>query len=428
MDRHPAAYLRRSFVDADSPGDISREAQRAAVRKLAAADGHNGNLVTYSDWNVSADVAKSAARTEYARLLEDMEAGRIVAVYAFDTDRIYRDVRDLIRLQDAARRHNVTITTKAGRLPIGDSDDPAGEGFAFITAVFGRMELQKSKKRSAAAMEARRARGDKLGRAAFGYVLARDDKGRVVEIPGPDHALVAVVVDAYRTTHSVTKASKLLQRQGIPAPLGGARWGLHTVTSIIEKNAPGLFPRPSRIAGRRTPTTAWYAQLCVCHCGATMSPNQARHQAYCPWGHRTGADVHGRTTISENAIRAYVVAELEHFQLETDTYETEAHNVARRAAINARLDRHREAWLSQDPLEKIDRKRWEAEKARARADLDALDSTEIIRIELPDPDLLWTYAQPDIAKILRSIFLRIDLSADMVPSATWRNRAMRRPD
>ena len=89
----------------------------------------------------------------------------------------------------------------------------------------------------------------------------------------------------------------------------------------------------------------------------------------------------------------------------------------------------REAWLSADPLEKIDRKRWEAEKARARADLDALDSTEIIRVELPDPDRLWTtYTQPERSKILRSIFLRIDLSADMVPIATWRNPAWRRPD
>src|SRR5579859_4114102 len=102
MTRHPAAYLRRSYVDPDSPGDISLEAQRLAVRKLAARDGHNGNLVEYSDWGISADVAKAAKRTAYTRLLADMEAGTLTAVYAFDVDRLYRDPRDLIRLQDAA--------------------------------------------------------------------------------------------------------------------------------------------------------------------------------------------------------------------------------------------------------------------------------------------------------------------------------------
>jgi hypothetical protein len=72
---HPAAFFRRSYVDTESPGDISREAQRAAVRGLAATDGHNGDLVEYDDWGVSADIAKSAKRTAYASLLADMEAG-----------------------------------------------------------------------------------------------------------------------------------------------------------------------------------------------------------------------------------------------------------------------------------------------------------------------------------------------------------------
>src|SRR5664279_4020110 len=183
MDRTPAAYIRRSFVDPESPGDIAEAAQLAEVRRLAVADGHNGNLVVYSDWGVSADIAKSAKRTEYSRLLDDMGAGRISAVYAFDADRLYRDPRDLIRLQDAAKRHGVTITTKGGRLPIGDGDDPAAEGFAFITAVFGRMELQKAKKRNRAAMQARRERGDALGQPGYGWRSARDESGRIIHVP-----------------------------------------------------------------------------------------------------------------------------------------------------------------------------------------------------------------------------------------------------
>ena len=75
--RRPAAYIRRSFVDPESPGDIAEASQLAEVKRLAAADGHNGNLVVYSDWGVSADVAKSAKRLEYTRLLADMEAGRV---------------------------------------------------------------------------------------------------------------------------------------------------------------------------------------------------------------------------------------------------------------------------------------------------------------------------------------------------------------
>ena len=159
--------------------------QRATVRRLAEADGHNGDLVEYDDWGVSADVAKSAKRTEYARLLADMEAGRVSAVYAFDVDRLYRDPRDLIRLQDAAQRHAVRIVTTSGALAIGDGDDPAAEAFAFIGSVFGSMELKKIKKRSRAARDARIARGDVLGRAPYGYKRGETPRGAssMPEIP-----------------------------------------------------------------------------------------------------------------------------------------------------------------------------------------------------------------------------------------------------
>src|SRR5450759_1253150 len=430
MDRHPAAYLRRSFVDAESPGDISREAQRATVRKLAAADGHNGNLVEYDDWGISADVAKSARRTAYTRLLADMEAGTISAVYAFDVDRLYRDPRDLIRLQDAAQRGAATIRTKAGRLPIGKGDDPAGEGFAFITAVFGRMELQKSKKRSAAALEARRVRGDVIGQAGFGRVLVRDESGRIVEIPGPDHDRAMAVVEAYRLTGSIMRTSKYLQDHGSLAPRGGKKWGTHTVSNILTREAGELFPRrgkPSKGSptGRRTPTTVWYAQLVHHHCGATMSPKRPRHQLQCPWGHRLGGAAHGRMTISAKALQDYVNSELDHFQLPGDTYELAKDDAGRRGAVVARLERYRELYL-EGGEHGIDKRRWDAEKARYDADLAALDDRQTV-VELPPRDELWSYADRDISKILRSIFLRIDLSADMVPAATWRNPALRRP-
>jgi len=421
MDRVPAAYIRRSYVDAESPGDIAEAAQLAEVRKLAAADGHNGNLETFSDWGVSADIAKTAKRTAYTRLLADMEAGRILALYAFDVDRLYRDPRDLIRLQDAAARHHVTVTTKAGRLPIADDDDPAGEGFAFITAVFGRMELQKSKKRNRAALAARRERGDTMGRPGYGWHSVQDPATkRIIHVRDADRP-ADVVVAAYRATNSIMGAAKLLQSHGIPAPKGGERWGQHTITQILQREAPELFPRPSRIAGRRTPTNAPFAQLLACHCGATMTPNRVRHQYYCPWGHRLGSAVHGKLTTSEIAVREWVDAEVRHVQLPGDLIETQMQNEARRGAVTARLDRARELFLDAG-----DRKRWEAEKARAATDLDGLDSTETIVVELPPVDDLWSYAAADISRILRSLFVRIDLGTDMLPTvATWRNPALR---
>ena len=411
MDRVPAAYIRRSFVDSDSPGDISEMAQLAAVKKLAAADGHNGNLEVFSDWGVSADVAKSAKRTEYTRLLADMEEGRILAVYAFDVDRLYRDPRDLIRLQDAAQRHAVTITTAGGRLAIGDGDDPAAEGFAFMGAVFGRMELQKSKKRARAAMAARRERGDRMGQPPYGYRTARDDAGRIIHVSDPGRP-VAVVLDAYREAGSIMGAAKLLQARGVPAPKGGRRWGQHTVTSVIEHNAPELLPRRGP-GGRRTPAHALLAQLLRCHCGHVMTPNRSRGQYYCPAGHRDGSVVHGKITATEAAILPWIRAEVGRLRA-PEAVSLAADNAAQRDALAGRIERAHELYIAGA----ITRERHDAEAAAVTAGLDRLGDTETVAAV---PAIDWTWAPRDVNGVLRAILERVDLGADLRPvSAVWR--------
>ena len=201
------------YVDENSPGDISQAVQWEAVRTLAEADGHAGDLAPYIDWGVSADIAKADKRTEYDRLIGDMEAGRVSTVYAIDVDRLYRDPRDPDPdYQDAAQTHRVRIVTKGGVLAIGDGDDPVAEGFAFMGAVFGRMELQKSKKRSRAAAAARVKRGDKFGRPTLGFLHVRDvggpDPKKMIRVPDPARPADAVL-DAYREAGTVLGAVKV---------------------------------------------------------------------------------------------------------------------------------------------------------------------------------------------------------------------------
>ena len=408
MTAQPACYLRRSYVDANAPGDISRDAQLAAVRKLAAADGHNGDLVEYDDWGISADVAKASKRTAYTRLLGDMEDGKVSALYAFDVDRLYRDPRDLIRLQDAATAHGVRIVTTGGPLAIGEGDDPAAEAFAFVGSIFARLELQKAKKRARAAREARRERGDRFGHAPYGFRHVKDETGRIVRVPDPAEPL-APVLDAYREARTVLGACKLLKDRHIRSPKGKEIWWPSVLTRVLDENAPELRTRYGR-RGRPVSRPAPLAGLLRCHCGMTLTPNLERGQYYCARGTRDGAAVHGKTIATTKIIMPWIEAEAGRLR----TPERVSLGVEDRGeAIAARLDRAHELYIAGD----IDRPRYDAEKARATADLAALDAAQAI-MDVPAID--WSWPPAELNAVLRALWSEIRLDDRMAPvEAVW---------
>jgi len=427
MTAHPAAYLRRSYVDANSPGDISREAQRDAVRRLSTADGHNGDVIEYDDWGVSADVAKSAKRTAYTRLLADMEAGKVSSVYAFDMDRLYRDPRDLIRLQDAAQRHKVRIVTTGGPLSIGDGDDPAAEGFAFIGAVFGRMELQKAKKRSRATRDARLARGDTLGRPAYGYRMARADDGRVIHEADPSQP-IAPVIDAFRTAGSFGGAAHLLNAAGVPSPRGGS-WTSNVIGRIVRREAPEML-RATRVArGVRVKGNHTLARLLVCPCGQLMTGRWSGHRtkygsyrfvSYQCFKGRYDARHQRPYMVNEKTMLPLVQAEVAHLDppdaIEADDNQADSER-SRLLAAKERL-----GWAVADGL--LGRDQARTRSAEIDAKLDGLEVREKV-IEVPEID--WSWSPRLLNDALTAIFDRIELGPDLRPVRfVWRVPEWRR--
>ena len=419
---HPAAYLRRSYVDPNSPGDISREAQRETIHRLAHAEGHNGDLVEYDDWGVSADVAKAAKRTAYARLLAGMEAGIVSAVYAFDVDRLYRDPRDLIRLQDAAQRHRVRIVTTSGSLAIGDGDDPGAEGFAFMGAVFGRMELQKAKKRSRAAREARRARGDVFGHPPYGYQRARDDTGRISWVPDPSRPLQPVL-DAFNEAGSFNGAARLLNARKVP-PQRGEHWAGNIVNKIIRRERPGLVPKgrsQARVAPRGSQRLS---RLLHCHCGRTLTPRvnytvtpygrYGPYISYQCYDGRHNPD-HGKPyMIAENAILDWVKAEADRLAPDVDAVQMGEQDAAQRDALEGQ--RERLGWAVTDGL--LTREQAQARAAEIDAAIGKLgDRAEVIEV----PAIQWDAPPDKVNAILRALWEYVQLGPDMRPTeAVWR--------
>lgn len=422
MNAHPAAYLRRSYVDPQSPGDISLEAQRAAVARLAHADGHNGNVIEYSDWGISADHSKADKRTAYARLLADMEAGSVSAVYAFDVDRLYRDPRDLIRLQDAAQRHRVRIVTSSGELAIGDGDDPSAEAFAFIGSVFGRMELSKIKKRNRAARDARLARGDTLGRAPYGYKMERQADGRILHVRDPLQPLEPVL-DAFEEAGSFNGAAKLLNQRGIPAPQGGV-WAGNVVNRVVRRERPALVPRrqtEARVAARGSHL---FSRLLKCQCGRILTPrvNRVVTTKYGTYGPYVGYQCYDGRHDPKHP-RPYMIAE----RIILEWARTEAARFIPPATVQRMAPDTR-----RDDLEENRRRAGVAYTARALSDEDFAATVQRIDAELAAlaaaeeaievKPIDWErWDRTAINAVLRTLWEHVELGPDMRPvRAEWR--------
>ena len=161
MQRYPIAYLRRSSADANNPGDVSLEAQGAAIRELAHRDGYDGEVRILTDWDRSADDAKEGRRAGFLAMLAAIDRGEVDVVYAASLDRLYRSMRTFVRLTDAAKVHGTRIVTLREGV-LGGDGSPMAQAFAEITAVFSGLELRTTKARAAVAMAVRRERGDRI--------------------------------------------------------------------------------------------------------------------------------------------------------------------------------------------------------------------------------------------------------------------------
>jgi DNA invertase Pin-like site-specific DNA recombinase len=409
--RYPVGYLRRSSADEGNPGDVSREAQEAAIRDLAHRDGHNGDLRLFEDWGRSADEAKLSRRVAFLALLSAIERGEVSAVYAYALDRLYRSSKTFWRLTDAARAHDVRIVTQREGV-LGGDGSPMATAFAEITAVFASLELNTVKARNATALAARRARGDVMA-APYGKKLAKVD-GRVALVDNPEKPL-APLLDAYTKAGTVLGACKLLDAAGVVRPRHGGVWQPASLSAILARA--GVLP--SRGHRKHFSSQALLAGLLRCHCGRSLTPDTTTRGYYCANGKRIGSPIHGKTWVSESTLMPFVRDEMAHLDLPDAYTAAESHEAERTALLERRRRLGRAyadgLWTDDD---------YQAElRAIARA-LDDLGDVESV-VAIPPID--WDAPVADVNEALRAILARIELDANMHPlPPVWRVPGMRR--
>jgi len=409
-DRYAAAYLRRSSADDSNPGDVSREAQEAAVRALAERDGA-GELTYFEDWGLSGDEEKIGKRKGLARMVAAMKRGEISTCYAYAIDRLGRGMETIAQLRRVAKESGTRIiTARDGELI---DDNIANWSKGTLSAFFAEYELRTAKERNGAAFARRKARGDRMGQPPYGFRIVRDDAGNAAKPiaweDDPSRPL-APVLDAYSAAGSVLGACKLLNAAGVPNARGGALWQPTSLALILER-AGVLPPRGHR---RTYSRGSVLAGLVRCHCGRTMTPDLARGGLYCAKGKWQGKSLHGPSWAGGAYVLAAVRAEADRLRIPGDAVELGQVDVDGREGLAERKRRLGLAFA----LGALD-------EPTFRAELEALEQIaariEAVAEIVEGVRLDWRAPVSDVNAALRAVFEAVELGPDMrVAEIKWR--------
>ena len=152
--RTAIAYLRVSTDEQH----LGPEAQRAAIVAWAARTG-----VTIAEWYEDRGVSGAAAIDKRPGLLAALDAlpqHRAGLLVVANRSRLARDVVAAAMIERMAERVGARVTSAAGE---GEGDDPASKLMRQIVDAFAEYERALIRGRTSAALQAKAARGEKVG-------------------------------------------------------------------------------------------------------------------------------------------------------------------------------------------------------------------------------------------------------------------------
>ena len=208
--RKAVAYVRVSTEDQN----LGPDAQRAAI--AAWADRNGVEIVaTFEDKGVSGAAAIDKRPGLLAALdaLASHGAGLFVAA---KRDRIARDVGTAALIERSAERVGARVVSAAGE---GEGDDPSAmllRGMMDLLAAYERLLI---KTRTRAALQVKKARGERTGAVPVGCRVGAD--GRTLESDPAEAEIVAAVVRARAAGLSIRAIVAELAAAGMRTRRGG---------------------------------------------------------------------------------------------------------------------------------------------------------------------------------------------------------------
>ena len=218
-------YCRVSTSEQAKEG-VSLENQR---RKIAIyADLNDLDLV-----EIVADEGKSGKdlnRPGVQRVLEMARRKEVDAVIVYKLDRLFRSTTDALQTAKMLDSRGVALHSINEKL---DTQSAMGKFFFTLTASLAEMERNIISERTADAMAAKKAKGERVGEIPYGYDLA-DDGVHLVE-NGREQSLIGKMKRMRGSGNTYKEIAKALNKSGSRTRCGSL-WRLEYVARMIYAN------------------------------------------------------------------------------------------------------------------------------------------------------------------------------------------------
>lgn len=190
-------------------------------------------------------------RPQFRRLLDDLAAGNVDALIAYDLDRVARDPRDLEDLIDVIERRKVLTRSVTGSL---DLSNDAGVTMARVMVAVANKSSRDTARRTARKHEELAEQGKWGGGGIRSYGYQRDG----MTVCQPEAEVIGEIAQAILAGKSLNAVAKDLTARGISTVRGGAAWHQRSVYTVVTKpRVAGLRVHRDEIVG----SAAWPAIL-----------------------------------------------------------------------------------------------------------------------------------------------------------------------
>ncbi len=208
-----AFYGRVSTEEQADRGNINSQVEFA--EKYFALHGPEENIESYEmylDRGVSGTIPLEE-RPEGGRLLADIRAGRISAVYFYRLDRLARSTRVVLNTFAELEKLNVPVKSMTEAF---DTGIPAGKFFMTLLAGIAALERETILERTRIGKERKAREGCwTSGPPPFGY---RIGPGKRLVVHGPEAETVRLIFRLYNGGMSMVPLACYLNAMGVPTP------------------------------------------------------------------------------------------------------------------------------------------------------------------------------------------------------------------